>query len=160
MHSDVSNYIAYSGEFLVQRRKHHRRHDSVSTMHPEAPSPTSNPADGNNAEISTNPADYELFIDNESGTYRPNGECLPLLRDFISANFPGLHVTTLDCQKDAERLRALKEEQIERKRREGHPITFLQQSSSSSLSISSSDAEEIDERSRALSEQREEPAQH
>lgn len=105
-------------------------------------------------EPSTDPADYELFIDNDSGTYRPNAEYLPLLKEFISANFPGLHVTTLDCQKDAERMHRLKEEQRERKKKEGRHITYVQQSNSSSSSLSSSDIEELDERSGEPSKQR------
>jgi len=154
MHSDVSIYIAWSGEFFVRRRKHrHRRHspgsDPTETL-PSAPEPT----EENPLEPSTDPADYELFIDNDSGTYRPNAEYLPLLKEFISANFPGLHVTTLDCQKDAERMHRLKEEQRERKKKEGRHITYVQQSNSSSSSLSSSDIEELDERSGEPSKQR------
>lgn len=138
MHSNVSSYIAYSGEFFVCRRQRHRRQNSVG--------------EESLAEVSNDPADYELFIDNASGTYRPNGECLPLLREFLSENFPGLRVTTLDCQKDEERMNSLKEEQINRKNRQGHPITLLQQSSSSSLSLSSFD-EESDRRSSVSSKE-------
>ncbi|CRL28851.1 C2 calcium-dependent membrane targeting [Penicillium camemberti] len=174
MHSDVSIYIAYSGEFFLRRRKHrHRRnspegraeraenaenaeHAESSTV-PTDEFPVEEDEDHNEGEdldqteegipISTNPADYELFIDNDSGTYRPNAEKLPLLREFISSNFPGLHVTTLDCQADAERMGNLKNEQREFKKNAGNVITFLQQSSTSSLSISSSDEDELNERS-------------
>ncbi|OJJ42997.1 hypothetical protein ASPZODRAFT_161980 [Penicilliopsis zonata CBS 506.65] len=157
MHSDVSIYIAYSGEFFVRRHKHRHRHLSLSTN-----TVTSAPATEVETEeeqqqqqqqqqavpdVSTDPGDYELFIDNDSGTYRPNAEYLYLLREFFSKNLPGLHVTTLDCQKDADRMAALKDEQRERKKNEGQHIMYLQQdSSASSLSISSSDEEALDER--------------
>lgn len=171
MHSDVSIYIAYSGEFFLRRRKHrHRRNspegraeraenaeNSESSTLPTDEFPVEEDEDHNEGEdldqieegipISTNPADYELFIDNDSGTYRPNAEKLPLLQEFISSNFPGLHVTTLDCQADAERMGNLKNEQREFKKNSGNVITFLQQSSASSLSISSSDEDELNERS-------------
>lgn len=170
MHSDVSIYIAYSGEFFIRRRKYRHRHNSPEGRAERAEVGSSTVAsdefpveedqdpleDGDLEQsegktegipISTNPADYELFIDNDSGTYRPNAEKLPQFQEFISSNFPGLHVTTLDCQADAERMGRLKDEQRELKRNEGNGITYLQQSSVSSLSISSSDEDELNERS-------------
>lgn len=93
---------------------------------------------------STDPAAYELVIDNESGTYRPNPKLLPELREFLSMNLPGLQVTTYDCQGDSKVLEKLKEEQRERKSRSGRQMTYLQRSSSFS-SISSSDEEDLDE---------------
>lgn len=145
MHSDVSIYIAYSGEFFLRRLKH--RHP----RHPETIQHSETRYSGDESlvepEISIDPADYELFIDNDSGTYRPNGQYLPLLKQFISANLPGLHVTTLDCKEDAERMAALKNEQREFKKNEGNHMIFLQRSNSSSLSISSSDEDELNERS-------------
>ncbi|KAJ5555444.1 hypothetical protein N7461_003914 [Penicillium sp. DV-2018c] len=168
MHSNVSIYIAYSGEFFLRRRKHRHRphspedraeraHIAESSTVPTDKFPVEEDETHNEGKdlqqteegvlISTDPADYELFIDNDSGTYRPNAEKLPLLREFISSNFPGLHVTTLDCQADAERMGKLKDEQREFKKNESNGITFLQQSSASSLSISSSDEEELNERS-------------
>ncbi|KAJ5640399.1 hypothetical protein N7528_000024 [Penicillium herquei] len=166
MHSDVSIYIAYSGEFFVRRRIHRSRRVSPSgrtgttgtttttatTETTERGESSSFPVeeDGEVIEeiqqISTEPSDYELFIDNDSGTYRPNAEKLPLLKQFISSNFPGLHVTTLDCQADEERMSQMKSEQREVKKSQGHLITYLQQSSVSSLSISSSDENELNER--------------
>lgn len=109
-------------------------------------------------EISTDPADYELFIDNDSGTYRPNGHYLPLLKQFISKSFPELNITTLDCTEDAEQMATLKGEQREFKR-EGGQMTFLQKSSTSSLSISSSDEEDLDERSGTVRKKRGELSQ-
>jgi hypothetical protein len=152
MHSDVSIYIAYSGEFFVGRRRHHhhhhRHHGAQSSESDIYRSSVDIPTD-----VSTNPADYELFIDNDSGTYRPNPQYLHLLRDFVSANFPGLHVSTLDCVADAEQMKEMKDERREFKKKEGLQMTFLQQSSSS-LSISSSEEEELDERSGLSQKQR------
>lgn len=148
MHSNVSIYIAYSGEFFVRQCKHRRRRPSPgSRQSNELPVEEEERELQEHPEISTEPSDFELFIDNDSGTYRPNAEKLPLLRKFLSANFPDLRVTTLDCQKDAERMSQLKEEQRESKKQQGQIMTYLQQSSVSSLSISSSEEEELNERS-------------
>lgn len=144
MHSDVSIYIAYSGEFFVRQRRHHNRRHSSSR--PDEFFVEEDESTQEVQKVSTDPADYELFIDNDSGTYRPNPEKLPLLKEFMSSNFPGIHVTTLDCQKDAERQQQLKNEQRECKKTQGDQITYLQQSSASSLSLSSSDEEQLKER--------------
>lgn len=155
MHSNVSIYIAYSGEFFLRRRKHRHSHGHYShSASQDNDASTQIPVfDSNNnneeevmTEISTDPADYELFIDNDSGTYRPNPKMLPLLKQFLTKNLTGLHITTLDCQEDAERMGELKDEQRECKKQQGQQIMFLQQSSASSLSISSSDEEDLDER--------------
>ncbi|KAK2750097.1 hypothetical protein FQN57_004589 [Myotisia sp. PD_48] len=169
LHSDVSIYIAYSGEFFVRPIHHHssshRRHRSKSPStttdthtqqsdeNDHEPTPLSYSRhdslfENGEASPSTDPADYELFIDNDSGTYRPNAQLLPLLQEFLSKNLPGLKITTLDCQKDAKRMSELKEKQREAKRASGRHIAFLQRSRSSlSLSsISSSDEEELNNR--------------
>ncbi|KAL5335251.1 hypothetical protein BJX70DRAFT_390795 [Aspergillus crustosus] len=147
MHSNVSYYIAYSGEFFIRRRKHHHRPQS-SLSHRSS---TEYVVDhtGEEREVSTVPSNYELFIDNDSGTYRPNAQYLTLLKQFFSSNFPELHITTLDCQADAERMSNLKNEQREQKHSAAGQMAFLQQCSrsSSSLSISSSDEDELNERS-------------
>lgn len=139
MHSDASIYIAYSGEFFVRRLKH-RNLDP-----PEAV------ADGSEAANKTHPPDtiaggpptgepphdpayYELIIDNDSGTYRPNGKLLPQLRQFLQRNLPGLKIITLDSQNDTELMQKLKTEQRERKKHEGNRMVFAQISRSSSLS--------------------------
>lgn len=150
MHSDVSIYIAYSGEFFVRRHKHRRRLSSLASRPSPRPSnefPVEERHADEPAEDSTEPSDYELFIDNDSGTYRPSAEKLPVLKKFLSTNFPGLHITTLDCQEDTDRMEKLKEEQRGVKNQHGRAMTYLQQRSVSSLSISSSDEEELNERS-------------
>lgn len=172
MHSDVSTYIAFSGEFFVRRRKRPRRRkvSAVSTdRHKESlrgqdsedtivadSSMSNNESQPASLDLSTkgSPSDrdvsnYELFIDNDSGTYRPNALLLPLLHTFLSSNLPGLRITTLDCQADAERMGRLKDEQRERKKKEsGGGLIFTQQDSPRS-SISSSEEEELDRRAGA-----------
>lgn len=167
MHSDVSIYIAFSGEFFIRRLKHSRKGHGRSTSGVSDVSQHSNSAGQSNGaigdvapprvdhenetnshgehsheDISKNPSDYELIIDNDSGTYRPNAKLLPLLRDFLAENLPGLRIATLDCQGDEELMNKLKSEQRERKEKSGKQITYMQNSSMSSLS--SSDEEKLD----------------
>ncbi|KIW84375.1 hypothetical protein Z517_03625 [Fonsecaea pedrosoi CBS 271.37] len=172
MHSDVSIYIAFSGEFFIRRIKHakaHRNDDNVhpsDETHPPATPPeeerdnigTSSSSGGgsssqaHDAQPLTNgtatsesrePWHYELVIDNDSGTYRPNAAKLPLLRSYLTENFPGLKVRTLDCQADADLQQKLKSEQREKKKqsRGGKQVMYLQNMSLSSLS--SSDEEDL-----------------
>ncbi|KAJ5974063.1 hypothetical protein N7481_011273 [Penicillium waksmanii] len=161
MHSDVSIYIAYSGEFFIRRRVLRSRHRSRSQSPSQSPrieggiavdEDDDDHADHDHENISmsqdtsTDPDDYELFIDNDSGTYRPNSAMLPELKKWLASNFPGLHITTLGSQEDAELMGEMKDEQRNFKKEQGHLITYLQQSSASSLSISSSDEDELNGR--------------
>lgn len=145
MHSDVASYIAFSGEFFIRRM----RRVSKDT-HPPLDISGGPP----NNEPPKDPIHYELIIDNDSGTYRPNAKLLPQLKSFFESNFPGLKVTTLDSQGDAENMERMKKEQRDRKKMEGEQIIYTQISRSSSLS--SSDIEELDR----LEEEGEMPEQH
>jgi hypothetical protein len=153
MHSDVSIYIAFSGEFFIRRIKKRKRDplpkinrsgsgpdgaggDPIETPDLSGPAPE-------DADSPTDPRDYELVIDNDSGTYRPNAAMLPVLASYLSHCLPGLHVKTLDCQADADEQQKLKSQQRERKQQEGNHIVYTQGSDSSS--ISSSDEEELDD---------------
>lgn len=153
MHSDVSLYIAFSGEFFIRRLKHPRQPsppepvEESSQSHPpeHGENPMHPPKDISGGppkgDPPNDPAYYELVIDNDSGTYRPNAQMLPLLKAFLSRNLPGMHFLTLDCQKDEEMMGKMKDEQRERKKQEGDGIVFLQDNDGSS--ISSSDEEDL-----------------
>jgi hypothetical protein len=151
MHSDVSVYIAFSGEFFIRRLKHSHRPpppdpaEESNQTHDEA-NPGHSPVNSSRASLDSqalkDPKHYQLVIDNDSGTYRPNAELLPLLKEFLAKQLPGLHILTLDCNKDAERQQRMKREQRERKKVEGDHIIYTMGSRSSS--ISSSDIEDLD----------------
>lgn len=154
MHSDVSIYIAFSGEFFIRRLKHRHRPpppqgtEETSHTHPDAHrnNDTHPPHDIDRTppddDPPKDPANYELVIDNDSGTYRPNAALLPVLASFLAHRLPGLHILTLDCQKDADKMSKMKAEQRERKKREGDHIVYTQGDDSDSLS--SSDDERLD----------------
>jgi hypothetical protein len=139
MHSDVNIYIACSGEFFI------RRHQNPEKS-PEDPDQYTHPAeDLPRGSLETAPpkkaTDYELVIDNDSGTYRPNGKKLPELEKFLEVNFPGLHVVTKECTD--ENLQKMKKDQREFKKKQGQNIQVLQISDDE---MSSSDEEEMDNR--------------
>ncbi|KAL6709777.1 hypothetical protein ACN47E_001206 [Coniothyrium glycines] len=143
MHSDVAAYVAFSGEFFIRRLKHpHRAPPEEGGRNPSHPPNDIDGGPPNDESRIKDPAYYELVIDNDSGTYRPNAQLLPQLKQLFQSNFPGLHVHTLDCQADAEKMEHMKSEQRERKKREGTHVVYTQISRSSSMS--SSDIEELD----------------
>jgi hypothetical protein len=82
---------------------------------------------------------YQLVIDNDSGTYRPDESTLPDLQQFLQRNFPGLHVLALHCAD--ERLAEMKRAQREAKKREsgGQLVRMVLNRSPSGSSFSSSD---------------------
>ena len=143
MHSDVAAYIAFSGEFFIRRLKHSGRAppDQGGNNKSHPPDEISGGPPDEETKV-TDPSYYELVIDNDSGTYRPNAKLLPQLKKFLEANFPGLHVSTLDCQEDADKMGAMKDEQRERKKNEGEHVVYMQASRNSS--VSSSDEEGLD----------------
>ena len=88
------------------------------------------------------PAHYELIIDNDSGTYRPNADLIPVLKKFLNSNLPGLHVVIKACDDDS--LKKIKEDQLKFKKKEGDHRVYGQGSDSGS--ISSSDASSLNSR--------------
>jgi hypothetical protein len=147
MHSDVAQYIAFSGEFFVRRLKHPhapRRPTSSTSNTDDALPPEGEDVEEERSQHENeklhDPMYYQLFIDNDSGTYRPNAKMLPKLKGFLAANFRGLKIHTLDCQGDEEKMNKLKQEQRDIKGSSGQQITYLQNNSMSSLSSSDEEA--------------------
>ena len=136
MHSDVALYIACSGEFFIRRLAH-----PDASSDPEPGEPTHPDKDlPNGPPHSPPPADprlYQLVIDNDSGTYRPDKSVLPDLREFLERNFPGLGVVTMDC--GDKKLKKLKERQLEIKKAEGKSVNLVLNRSPSASSFSSDD---------------------
>ena len=137
MHSDVSIYIAFSGEFFIRRLKNPHKDPEDQETHPPMDMTGGPPSE----EPPSDPAYYQLVIDNDSGTYRPNADLLPQLKEFMQRNFPGLKITTLDCNKDKQKMDKMKEQQRERKKAEVGHRAFAQGDAGS---ISSSDEEQLD----------------
>jgi hypothetical protein len=136
MHSDVNIYIACSGEFFIRRLKYPKEPTDApgQKSHPNTDIPGGPPS----SPPPEDPRNYELVIDNDSGTYRPKGDLLPLLHKFLSENFPGLHVATKECTD--EELDKMKDEQRERKKKEGNNLQIVQNSDDE---ISSNDEETL-----------------
>ncbi|MCJ1251483.1 hypothetical protein MMC30_008717 [Trapelia coarctata] len=137
MHSNVSIYVAFSGEFFIRRLKDPWKDPEHQETHPPVEIDGGPP----NQESPKDPAHYQLIIDNDSGTYRPNADLLPQLKKFFNRNLPGLKITTLDCNKDKEKMEKYKKEQSERRKAEGKNVAILQGDAGS---ISSSDEEDLD----------------
>lgn len=142
MHSDVATYIACSGEFFIRRMKHPHPSDDDpdpnEKTHPSEPIPGGPPKD----HPPPDPAYYQLIIDNDSGTYRPDKRILPLLKQFLEWNFPGLGVVAMDC--GDEHLKKLKERQLNIKKQEGNMMNLVMNASQSSLSSAESDLDDRD----------------
>ncbi len=141
MHSDVSIYIAFSGEFFIRRLKSpYKKGDPLDQQtHPPADLSGGPPED----DLPKDPAYYCLVIDNDSGTYRPSAEHLDKLKAFMQRNLPGMKIVTLDCNGDKQRMDKMKKEQRERKKSEAGGVAFIQDDGDS---MSSSDEEELDRR--------------
>lgn len=195
MHADAARYIAYSGEFFVRRigtkgweedlseeqdahldteeegtREKHNKHETQPTKaimkakrHP--------------------PSQYELVIDNDSGTYRPNKDLLPILADYLGneANLGGPgglgKITAMDGfdegLKDTKKRRGEARKQHKpREERERPPMVQLKRGSSVSSrqaaaaglgrrSLSSSDVERmVEDQEEDKHEGNEEARQH
>lgn len=156
MHSDAAVYIACSGEFIIRRLKKPtltttatdegedaEHHEPLATLHRpeetdliEGPVPPKTPPPAK-------PQYYQLVIDNDSGTYRPDKSVLPDLAAYLRRNFPGLDVVALACD-DPEDQR-LKEAQRQTKRGSGRTIHMVRNRSPSASSFSSDDVSDLED---------------
>ncbi|CAK7210625.1 hypothetical protein SBRCBS47491_000836 [Sporothrix bragantina] len=143
MHSNVATYIAFSGEFFI-RRLAKRAGESSNTEpgNPAAYPSNSLPpgSDGPDRESSTaadEPGYYQLIIDNDSGTYRPDKSLLPILQKWLEENFPGLGVVAMHWEDET--LQNMKKEQHESKKKAGGGVHMVMNRNGSNSSLSSSD---------------------
>ncbi|KAI4869160.1 hypothetical protein F4820DRAFT_43177 [Hypoxylon rubiginosum] len=141
MHSDAAIYIACSGEFFIRRLKKPHVTEDPEPGEPTHPDqilqggpPTESPP--------SKPQYYQLIIDNDSGTYRPDKSVLPYLQKFLEHNFPGLGIVTLACD-DPEDVK-LKAAQAKAKQREGLTINMVLNRSPSASSFSSDDISDLE----------------
>ena len=104
LHANCAESVCYSGEF-----------------HPRP--------EGGWAQFSDDTPDdlvkWELVIDNNSGTYSPNKDLLPILKELLEYNFPGFGIIALDhedpalkqsreaCREYALKFRGVKQEELQ-----------------------------------------------
>ncbi|KAI9158183.1 NADPH-dependent 1-acyldihydroxyacetone phosphate reductase [Paramyrothecium foliicola] len=141
MHADVATYIACSGEFFIRRLQHPNASEDPEPnekTHPEDPIPGGPPDE----DPPPNPSYYQLIIDNDSGTYRPDKAVLPDLKAFLEKNFPGLGIITMHWED--EELKELKEAQRNIKKKEGRVMNVVMNSSESSISSVESELDRRD----------------
>jgi hypothetical protein len=142
MHSNVETYIACSGEFFIRRLERPVASDDLEPKektHPDDEIPGGPPEEA----PPSNPAYYQLIIDNDSGTYRPDKSILPKLKEFLEKNFPNLGVIARHWEE--EELQKLKENQRNIKKKEGRMINLVMNRSLSSLSSAESELSHRDD---------------
>ncbi|OTA97845.1 hypothetical protein M434DRAFT_18760 [Hypoxylon sp. CO27-5] len=146
MHSDASIYIACSGEFFIRRLKKPKTSEDPEPGEPTHPEEILQ--DGPPKEPPpTKPEYYQLIIDNDSGTYRPDKSVLPDLQKFLERNFPGLGIVALGCDDPEDQ--NLKKAQLKVKKREGRTINMVLNRSPSASSFSSDDISDLEDMERA-----------
>ncbi|CAE6448127.1 unnamed protein product [Rhizoctonia solani] len=161
MHADRARYIAFSGEFFVRRigtkgweddlpenqdAQLDTQEDEIEKKHDKH---ETRPTKAIDKAKHHPPSQYELVIDNDSGTYRPKKELLPLLAEYLGneTNFGGPgglgKITAMDGfdeeLKDTKKRRAqAKKEHKPREEQDRPPMVQLRRGSS----LSSRQAEE------------------
>ncbi|KAI1370916.1 hypothetical protein F4677DRAFT_325018 [Hypoxylon crocopeplum] len=146
MHSDAAIYIACSGEFFIRRLKKPKITNDPDPGEPTHPDQQIRGGPPLEAPPSK-PEYYQLVIDNDSGTYRPDKSVLPDLQKLLERNFPGLGIVTLACDDPEDQ--KLKATQIKVKKREGHTVNMVLNRSPSATSFSSDDISDLEDMERA-----------
>lgn len=145
LHADCQTYISWSGEFLIRRLRHPGAKPEEGTQPPD-PIPGGPPKE----DPPKDPRNYEAIFDNDSGTYRPNADLMPIIKGYLEHNLPGLRIVMYNCTDET--LKKIKKKQAEMKEKEGDPRTFVQHYGSDSSSdggISSSDESDLERRAKA-----------
>jgi len=118
MHANAAKEIAISGEFFVRKigEKENSSGDRSQDKERNDNESGSDTTDGN--EEDHDPSHYELVIDNNSGTYRPQKELLPILQKWLAeeGNLKALGKVTVKDGFD-ETLQSWKKERQKEKRR-------------------------------------------
>lgn len=141
MHSNVASYIACSGEFFIRRLERPVASDDPNPkekVHPGDEISGGPPKE----DPPPNPSFYQLVIDNDSGTYRPDKSILPKLKAFLEKNFSGLGVVAMHWEE--ERLQEMKQAQRDIKKSEGRMVNLVMNRSASSISSAESELEARD----------------
>ncbi|KAM3467165.1 hypothetical protein MY5147_008858 [Beauveria neobassiana] len=140
MHSDVETYIAYSGEFFIRRLERPTASDDADPPHLRThPADDQLPGGPPSDAPPQDPSYYQLIIDNDSGTYRPDKSVLPDLKAFFERNFPGLGIVAMHWEDDE--LQKMKDAQHEAKKKEGKVLHGVLNRSTSSISSAESELE-------------------
>ncbi|KAJ3760629.1 hypothetical protein EV360DRAFT_39334 [Lentinula raphanica] len=116
LHADCAEQVRYSGEFHLRPRAKDGSWCGWQDFSDSMPDTS---------------VDWEVLIDNNSGTYSPDKAMLPTLKGLIDCNFPGLDVLALDredeelkksldaCRDYALKYRGVKAEHLQPHQQEG-----------------------------------------
>ncbi|KAG5932192.1 hypothetical protein E4U53_001439 [Claviceps sorghi] len=141
MHSNVDPYIACSGEFFIRRLERPDASDDPKAKEKNDPDDEISGAPSQD-DAAPHPSFYQLMIDNDSGTYRPDKSILPRLKAFLEKNFPGLGVVAMHWED--ERLQEMKQAQHDTRKNEGRMINLVMNKRKSSISSAESELEARD----------------
>ncbi|KAJ8123169.1 hypothetical protein ONZ43_g815 [Nemania bipapillata] len=147
MHSDAQIYIAFSGEFFIRKVKTPKSSENSDLSQSTQPSDTGIEGGAPKETPPAKPQHYQLIIDNDSGTYRPDKSVLPELRQFLERNFPGLKIVARAC--DDPEHQKMKDHQRNLKKKEGRNIRMVLNRSPTASSFSSSDISNLDDMEQA-----------
>lgn len=139
MHADGEQFVAYAGEFFVRRIKEGNNEGEQQRDQNDTSNDNTHESDQDFADDDDDPSHYELIIDNDSGTYRPPEETLPILQSWLGAKerLGGLGRVTAMHAFD-ENLQDLKKQRKELKKRiAGGEIPKRQQVQRMGSSVSS-----------------------